>query len=247
MTTTTRPRTVPAAPMSAHRKTALVVGSLFLITYLTSITAKFSFYPPLFDTTDYVVSAGSDTRVLWGAFSEVILILANVGSAVALYPVVRRRFPALSLSFVAARIMESVFIAVGLLAVLTIVTVRQQGEAAGEAGSAGLAPVGDALLALQEWTFQLGPGFVVGVGNGLILGYMMYRSGLVPRKMAMLGLVGGPLLCLSGTAVIFGIIEPGSAWQLLATVPEFFWELSLGIYLVVKGFKPAPMLDELTS
>ena len=135
--------------------------------------------------------------------------------------------------------MESVFISVGILSVLTIVTVRQ--DSAGAGGLEALAPVGDALVALQEWTFILGPGFVVGVGNGLLLGYLMYRSGLVPRGMAWLGLVGGPLICLSGAAVIMGVIEAGSAWQTVASIPEFFWELSLGIYLIVKGFKPSPI------
>ena len=166
-----------------------------------------------------------------------ILIIANIGTAVALYPVLRRRFPALSLGFVTARVMESVFIGVGVLAVLTLVTMRQDFSGT---DTAALAPVGHALVTLQEWTFNLGPGFVVGVGNG-ILGYMMYKTGLVPRGMAMLGLVAGPLVVLSGTAVILGVIEAGSAAQTLACMPEFFWELSFGIYLIVKGFKPSAM------
>ena len=98
-----------------------------------------------------------------------------------------------------------------------------------------------ALVALQDWTFLLGPGFVVGVGNGLILGYLMYRSGLVPRRMAVLGLVGGTFICASGAAVLFGVIEPDSAPQIIASIPEFVWELAFGIYLVVKGFKPSPI------
>ena len=90
---------------------------------------------------------------------------------------------------------------------------------------------------------MLGPGFVVGVGNGLILGYLMYRSGLVPRGLAMLGLIGGPLICISGIAVVLGVIDKGGAAQAIATVPEFLWELSLGIYLIVKGFKASPILE----
>jgi uncharacterized protein DUF4386 len=101
--------------------------------------------------------------------------------------------------------------------------------------------VGKSLVALHDWTFLLGPGFVVGIGNGLMLGYLMYRSGLVPRGMAMLGLVGGPLICASGTAVLFDLIDAGSVAQNVATIPEFLWELSLGIYLTVKGFKPSPL------
>lgn len=227
-------------PMDSTRRTASVVGWLFVITYVTAIAAKFAFYPPLFEG-DYVTSAGQDTGVLWGALSEVILIVANIGTAVALFSVLKRQNETLALGFVTARVMESVFIAVGILSVLTIVTLRQDYAGAGNAESAALTTVGDALVALQEWTFVLGPGLVVGVGNGLILGYLMYRSGLVPRGLAVLGLVGGTLICVSGAAVVLGIIEAGSMWQNVAVVPEFFWELSLGVYLIVKGFKPSPI------
>ena len=243
MTTTTRTpatRRPQRASMDPLRRTAYVVGVLFVITYITSIAAKFAFYPPFLENADYIVGDGEDTRVLWGAVAEMILIFANIGTAVALYPVLKRRFPALSLGFVTARVMESVFIAVGILCVVTLVTMRQDfSDAVG--GSTALATTSHALVALQEWTFNLGPGVVVGVGNGLLLGYMMYKTGLVPRGMAMLGLVGGPLLVLSGTAVILGIIDAGSTAQTLAVMPEFVWELSFGIYLIVKGFKPAPV------
>ncbi len=234
------------APMHSMRRTAMVVGVLFVVTYITSIAAKFAFYPPFLDDADYLLGEGEDTRVLWGAFFEMLLIIANIGTAVALYPVLRRRFPALSLSFVAARIMESVFIAVGILAVVTLVTMRQDFSGAAADNSA-LAATSHALVTLQEWTFNLGPGFVVGVGNGLLLGYMMYRTGLVPRAMAMLGLIGGPLIVLSGTAILLGVIEAGSTAHNLAVIPEFFWELSFGIYLIVKGFKPSAITADMVD
>jgi hypothetical protein len=143
---------------------------------------------------------------------------------------------------VTARVVECVFIAVGILSVLTIVTLRQDFGGTGGADSAALLVAGEALVAVKDWTALLGPGFVVGVGNGLILGYLMYRSGLVPRAMAVLGLVGGPLICASGIAILFGVFDAGSAWQGIATAPEFLWELSLGIYLIVKGFRPSPII-----
>ena len=247
MTTTATPtdKRSQRAPMDPLRRTALIVGVLFLVTYVTSIAAKFSFYPPFLDNADYILGSGEDTKVLWGAFAEMVLIFANIGTAVALYPVLKRRFPALSLGFVAARIMESVFIAVGVLAVLTLVTMRQDFSGATGVDGAGLATVGNTLVTLQEWTFNLGPGVVVGVGNGLILGYMMYRTGLVPRAMAMLGLVGGSLIVLSGSAIIFGLIEAGSAAHMLASMPEFFWELSFGLYLIIKGFKPSAVTADM--
>jgi hypothetical protein len=230
----------PATTALDLRQTARVVGWLFLITYVTAIGAKLFFYPPLFeDGTNYITSAGADGQVLWGAFFEVMLVIANIATAVLLFPVLKRQHEGLALGFVAARIVECVFICVGLLSVLTVVTLRQDMPA----DSAGLATVGQALLALQEWTFWLGPGLVVGVGNGLILGYLLYTSGLIPRAMAVLGMVGGAGILLSGVAVVFGLTENGSPVQLLAALPEFLWELSLGIYLITKGFTLSRLTD----
>lgn len=168
-----------------------------------------------------------------------ILIIANIGTAVVLFPILKRRNENLALGYVTARVMESVFIGVGILSLLAVVTLRQD---VGATGADSLVTAGRSLVAVHDWTFLLGPGWVVGVGNGLILGYLTYRSGLVPRGMAMLGLIGGPLIILSGTLVLFNVIEPGSGAQIIATVPEFFWELSLGIYLIVKGFRSSSPL-----
>jgi hypothetical protein len=193
------------------------------------------------DHARYILGAGADTRIALGAFLEMILIVANVGSAVVLFPILKRQNEALSLGYVTARVIESVFIAIGLVSLLAVVSLRQ--DVGGVGGASSLLGVGRSLVAVHDWTFLLGPGFVVGIGNGLILGYLMYRSGLVPRGMAMLGLIGGPLFFISGTAVLFDVIEPGSSAQVIATIPEFIWELSLGIYLMVKGFKPSPITD----
>ena len=224
--------------MSPLRRTAFVAGLLFVITFVVSIPAALSLYTVVLDHPTYIVGAGADTRVAFGAFLEMILIVANIGSAVVLFPILKRQNETLALGYVTARVMESAFIAVGILSLMAIVTLRQD---VGATGADSLIISGRALVALHDWTFLLGPGWVVGVGNGLILGYLMYRSGLVPRGMAMLGLIGGPLIILSGTLVLFDVIEPGSSAQAIATIPEFFWELSLGIYLMVKGFKPSPI------
>jgi hypothetical protein len=230
--------------MTSERKTALLVGVLFLVTYATSITSKVALFPPVLTQADYIVTAGSDTRAVWGALLEVLLIIANIGTAVAFFRILKRQNESLALAFVAARIMESVLIGVGILSVLSVVTLREDMAGSSGADATALAAVGQALVALHDWTFNLGPGFTVGVGNGLILGYLLYRSGLVPRGMATLGLVGGSLICLSGVAVMFDVIAPDSAPLLIASAPEFFFELSLGIYLIVKGFKPSPILTD---
>jgi len=231
--------------MNSTRKIALVTGMLFVITFITSIPAALILYVPVLTDPNYIVGGGAaDNSVFLGASLELLLIIANIGTAVVLFPILKRVSEIAALGFVAARVIESAFIAVGILSLLTLVTLSQ--EAVGvDAGS--LVAVGSALVALHDWTFLLGPGFVVGVGNGLLLGYLMYRSGLVPRRLALLGLVAGPVLCASGIAILFGVFEAGSVWQAIATIPEFVWELSLGIYLIVKGFRPSALASLSTN
>src|SRR5688500_17554872 len=178
-----------------------------------------------------------------GALLEVILVVANVGTAVVLYPLIKRQNHIIALGYVTARVMEGAMIAVGILSLLSVVTLRQEFAGAAGADAASLVPVGSALVAVHDWTFLLGPGFLAPLGNGILLGYLMYRSGLVPRGMAMLGLIGGPLLIASFVAVLFGVYEQVSLPSAIATIPEFLWELSLGIYLVVKGFQPSPITE----
>lgn len=229
--------------MTPTRRVALIAGVLFLITFLASITGVL-LYAPVLHGAKYIVGAGADTRVRLGACCELVLIFANVGTAVVLFGVLRRQHEGLALGYVAARLVECGFIAIGIVSYLAVVTLRHTGGGA-DAGSLVIA--GRSLVAVRNWTFVLGPGFVAGIGNGLILGYLMYRSGLVPRGMTILGLVGGPLVCVSGFAVVLNVIGRGSAVQAIATVPEFLWELALGIYLTVNGFRACPILTDATG
>jgi Domain of unknown function (DUF4386) len=220
--------------MNHPQQIARVFGVLYLITFITSIPALFVFFAPVLDDPRYILGPGADTSVAWGAFLEMILIIAQIGTAVVVFPLLRRQNEILALGYVTARVMESVFTAVGILSLLTIVTLRQEATAGADAAS--LLTAGESLVALKDWTFVLGPGFMVGVGNGLILGYLMYTSALVPRGMAVLGLIGGTLIIVTGVGVIFGVIEAGGAVQAIATIPEALWELGLGIWPIVRGF-----------
>ena len=214
---------------------------LYVITFVTSIPALLLYEPALRHPVGYITGAGHNNQMLFGALLELLLILANIGTAVVIFPIVKRQSEELALGYVTARVFECTFILVGIVAVLGIVTLQKESAGAAE-GS-----IAYTLAAIKDWTFLLGPGWVVGWGNGLILGYLMYRTGLVPRQMAILGLVAGPLIIVSGTAVMFSGNHPGSTLrglQGIATIPEFAWELSLGIYCAVKGFKPsAPILQ----
>ena len=223
--------------MDATRKIALVVGLLFLATFVTSIAAFFAYGPVLTDA-HYIMGAGGDTRVFLGAFLELLLIISNIGCAVVLFPLLKRQNEAIALGYVTARLVECTFLLIGILSVLTIVTLRQ-GASAADAGS--LLTAGKLLLAVKNWTFLLGPGFMDGIGTGLMLGWLMYRSGLVPRRVALLGVIGGPMLAASGIAVLFGLFKAGSSLQDVATIPEFVWEAYLAIWLTLKGFNQVPL------
>jgi hypothetical protein len=244
MTTTTVQTPATAArkrvPVGSMRKTALMGGAFYLITFASSIPAVFLLSPVLNDP-NYIVSSGADTQVTWGAFLDLVNALAAIGTAVALFPVVKRQSEALALGFVTTRIFEAAVIVIGVVSLLTIVTLRQSGATGAEAHS--LVVAGQSLVAVRDWTFLLGPNVMAGL-NALLLGTLMYKSGLVPRVIPALGLFGAPLLLAVTIATIFGLTEHGSAWWVVAA-PIFVWELSLGIYLVVKGFKPCPITAEM--
>jgi Domain of unknown function (DUF4386) len=221
--------------VSSDQKAARVFGVLFIITFLTSIPAVLLFQPVLDDPVGYIAGGGKDNQIYLAVCLEFLLILANVATAVVLYPIARRQSETLAIGYVAARIIECVFLAAGIIFVLGVVSLRQD--------SPDAADLAVSLAALKDWSFLFGPGFVVPFGNGLILGYLMYSSGLVPRPMTWLGLIGGPLLLIGNIGVLFDWWESTSAAGLLVA-PEFFWELSLGIYAAVWGFRAsAPILS----
>ncbi|WP_457030014.1 DUF4386 domain-containing protein [Kitasatospora sp. P5_F3] len=213
--------------MSSTRRTALVAGVLFLITEVAAIAGLLLYGPAL--KAGYVAGAGADARVFAGALCEIVLVLAVIGTGVVLYPVVKRQNEGAALGYVCGRLLEAAVIAVGIVAVLSVVTLRR------EAPGGDVATVARALVAVHDWTFLLGPNFVLGA-NTLVLAVLMYRSRLVPRFIAVLGLVGGPLICASAVAVLFGLYGQVSPLGSLAALPVFAWEVTLAVRLIARGF-----------
>jgi Domain of unknown function (DUF4386) len=228
--------------MTLDQKRARWFGVLYLVTFVTSIPALALYESVLRHPVSYIAGGGHDKQVLFGALLELLLIIANIGTAVVIVPIMWRRHKELSIGYVTARLLECTFILVGIVAMVAIITLRQQAAGAAEG------TVAYTLAAIKDWTFLLGPGWVVGWGNGLILGYMMYRTGLVPRRWCWLGMVGGPILIVFGTAVMFAGNNPSSGLATLknlSALPEGVWELFLGVYCTVWGFKrDAPILSE---
>jgi hypothetical protein len=235
--TNTFPSAAPKrAPMTAGRKAALVAGLCYIVTFVTSIPTL-ALYGPI-KNVDYILGSGSNATAQWGAFLEVILALTGIGTAVALYPIVKRQNPAAALGFVTSRVLEASMIFVGVLSLLSIITLRQDSSGKTNADTAALVTTGKSLIAVHDWTFLLGQGLMPGV-SALLLGSLLYRSRLVPRVIPLLGLIGAPLLLASDAATIFGIWDQISAAAFLCGLPVALWEISIGIWMTVKGFRPA--------
>lgn len=235
MTTTTRTRRPPMDPM---RKTALAAGLFYLATFVFSIPAL-GFYDDVLNNPDFVLGAGNEGGVLWGAMFEVITALTGIGTAVVLYAVIKRHGPSNAIGFVASRTLEAATIFVGIISLLGVYTLRQ--DFAGT-DPAGLTTAADSLVALHDWSFLLGPGVMPAI-NALCLATVLYRSRLVPRIIPTIGLIGAPILLVSSIGTLFGAWEQVSGAALFLALPIAAWEFSLGVWLTFKGFKTTPSTD----
>lgn len=236
--TTTAPGTDRRPGTDPLRRTAAVAGALYLLTFVS--IPVLGLYGPVHDP-NYALGAGPDGGVVSGVLLELVVALAGIGTAVTLFPVVKRQNESLALGFVATRTLEAALIFVGAVSLLSVVTLRQDA-----AGAVGVVPVGRALVAAYDWTFLLGQGLMP-VANAVLLGTLMYRSGLVPRWIPVLGLVGAPILLVAKLTTLFGVNGALSVWSAIATVPIAAWELSLGLWLLIRGFRPCPITAEIRA
>jgi len=215
--------------MGSLRKTSLLAGILYLLTFVSIPTL--AIYGPV-KSANYILGAGPDTSAIIGGILEIIVALAGIGTAVILYPVLKKQDETTALGLVAARILESGTIFVGVAFLLSIVSLRQAG-----AGVNSLA-TSHALVALYDRIFLLGQSFMPAICD-MLLGFLLYKSCLVPRGLSLIGIVGGPILLIGYFAVLSGLIEQHAQLTGLFAIPVALFEFSLGIYLVVKGFRPS--------
>jgi len=219
-----------------------VVAGVFFIVAAIAAVIGLALYGPVLNDPNYIVTgSANDTRVFLGAFFEVIVAIAVIGTAVTLFPIVKKQNEGIALGYVAGRATESIVIVVGIISLLTVVTLRQGYAGATGANAASLVIAGKSLVAIHNWTFLFGPSLAIGV-NTLLLAYLMFRSQLVPRIIPVLGLIGGPVIFAAGTAEMFGLFQQLSVWGAIAAIPVTAWELSLAVWMMVKGFKRSPIL-----
>ena len=221
--------------MTPLRKTALVAGLLYLLTFVSIPTL--ALYGSVHDP-NYILGPGPDTAVLLGGVLEVIVALAGIGTAVVLFPVLKRQNEAAALGLVGSRVLEAAGILAGVACLLTIVSLRETG-----AGTGALV-TGQTLAILYDRIFLLSQSLMP-VVNDLLLGFLLYQSRLVPRGLPLLAFIGAPLLLASDLAVLFGLVDRVSALPAIAALPVALFEFSLGVYLTVKGFKPSPITADM--
>jgi hypothetical protein len=237
--------TSPVVQQDNARRISLVAGIFFLLTFVH--VAILPLYNVILTDSNFILGAGSVAAVRLGAVCDLTTALCGGATGVILFQVLRRQQLGFALGYVGVRIFESVMIMVGTLCLLGIVALRQDHAGATGTDASTLSAIGDALVAVRNWTFFFGPGVCAGLGNGVLLGYLMLRSGLVPRNMALLGVIGGPLSLVGLTFVLFGVWTQDAPIQFLFTLGEIAWEMSLSIYLIVRGFKASPITADLSQ
>jgi hypothetical protein len=223
--------------MTSFRKAALAGGILYLLTFLGSIPAAI-LVGPVLDNPSYITSAGADQQVALGLVLELVNVFGCIGCAVALFSVVRRVHEGLAIGYVTTRLFEAATITIGVVSLLAVVTLRQQGAASGDAES--LVPAGHALAAIRQWAMVIGPNMAA--FNALMLGTALYRARLVPRAIPALGIIGAPILISFVIGTILGLTGPGTVFHGIAVMPFFIWELVLGLWLTFKGFNESSPL-----
>lgn len=219
--------------MTPERRTAALAGALYLLTFVSSIPAV-ALLAPVLVGGDYLTGPDADARVVTGALLDAVNAAACIGTAVVLLPVLRRTSEVRAVGFVTSRVVEAAIILVGVLGVLAVVTLR--GVAAAGGADPALGAVADGLVAVRDQTFLLGPGLVSAV-NALLLASVVLQARLVPRAIPLLGLVGAPLQILSVLATAYGLNEQTSPLSMVAVLPIFLWELSFGLWLLLRGFR----------
>lgn len=220
--------------IDSNRKNLIAAGVLYLLTFVSIPTL--ALYNSVRDP-NYILGSGPDTAILMGNILEIIVALACIGSAVALYPILKKQNEGMALGLVGARVLEAGTIFAGVMFLFTVVTMRQA-----SAGAEALV-ASHTLITMYDRMFLIGQSFMP-VIDDLLLGFLLYQSRLVPRGLSLIGLIGAPLLLVGDISVLFGLIGQRDPLTGLFAIPVALFEFSLGIYLISKGLKSAPTVDE---
>jgi hypothetical protein len=233
-------------PMDTHRQAATIVGVMFIIATVTAILGLL-FYQPILSGPDYFINgAAQKNQVIVGALMELILACTAIGTAIGLFPVLRPYGERIALGHLFFRFLEAVVITIGIVAVLSLLTLSQAFVAAAASDAAAYHAAGNLLRAVYKWTSMLGPLFLLGV-NTLMYSYLLYKSELVPRLLAVLGLSGATLVLGYAMLVMFGAAVQGTAPLVVLALPIAVYEMILAVWLIVKGFNSSAIASQATT
>lgn len=221
--------------MNKYRTAAIYTGVFFLISDVASIAALLLFQP-LLKNADFITSSGiSEPLILLGTVLEILTAFAAAATALVLYPILRKQSQSMALGYVIFRALEAAMILIGVLCVLAVLALRTNFLAS--AGDPAIYQVvAGALIAIKNWSFVFGPNIILAV-NATILGYLLLQSKLVPRTIALLALIDGPVILTVAILVLFGVVVQDSPIQILSAMPMLAFEVSFSLYLIIKGFK----------
>lgn len=222
-----------------NRITAVIAGSFFIIAAATAIIGVLLYDPILNDSYFIIRGSEKENQIVWGAFFEILLAFSVIGTSIALFPVLKKYNESMALGTVCFRLLESTMILIGIISLLAIVSLNHEFSKEMNPDASAYLIAGKLLVAIHNWTFLYGPNLVLGPST-LMTSYLLFKSKLIPRFITVLGLAGGPLISACALLVMFGIFNQISVWGALFAIPVFLYEMSLAVWLIMKGFNPAP-------
>lgn len=218
-----------------HRQTARIVGALFITAAVTAIVAVL-LYRPILNNSNYLIAgAAHKNQIVLGAIFELILACSVIGISILMFPIFKKYNESIALGYVCFRLFEAALIVVGIVSVLSLLTLSQEFVKAGALNASSFQASGTMLIAIHDWTFKLGPDFMLGV-NTMMCGYLLYKLKLVPRFIAVAGVIGATLILIATTFEMFGVFLPLSTWGKILAMPIAVYEMTLAVWLIVKGF-----------
>jgi len=230
--------------MNANRDIAIMVGVLYIVAAITAILG-FALYQPILNDPEYIIKgSANETQVVWGAFNELILAFSVIGISVMMYPIINKENESLAIGYVCFRLLEAILIIIGIIGLLSITTLSQEFGTAVTPNVSSYITAGKLLVTLHNWTFLLGPNLALG-SSTLMMSYFLYDSKLVPRFISILGLAGGFLILVCALLVMFGVFLQVSEWGAILAIPVFAYEMSLAVFLIVKGFNSSVVYSSL--
>ena len=231
--------------MNANRDTAIIVGVLYILAAVTAIIG-FALYQPILNNAEYIIKgSANETQIVWGAFNELILAFSVIGISVMMFPIINKENESLAIGYVCFRLLEAILIIIGIIGLLSIITLSQEYRTAVTPNASSYITAGKLLVTLHNWTFMLGPNLALG-SSTLMMSYFLYDSKLVPRVISILGLAGGFLILVCALLVMFGVFLQVSEWGAILAIPVFAYEMSLAVWLIVKGFNSSLVYSSLS-